>query len=301
MNILVTVDSNYIRPLNVMLTSFFTYHRNENQIYLLYSNVKDAELRELRNLIEGNGSRFFPVRMEEDLLADVPVFRYFTREMYYRLFAGMIFPGEERMLYLDPDILIRGSLISMYETDLEGNVLGGIADVAVNTMLSAHKTELGFREEEQYINSGVLLMDLNQIRSCFCADDIGRVIKEKGEFLKYPDQDMINLIFRDRIKILERKYNYNTGYGSGIEMLKYIAGGFIRERKYPVIVHYMGAMKPWHPDFCGKFGKEYRRYLKKYPSSDPDTQRKWKRRHLAVGKHLLEIVIRKIGGKSNGK
>lgn len=295
MNILVTVNSNYIRPLKVMLASFFTYHRKEESIYLLYSDVKDAELEELRKLIEENGSRFLPVRMEKNLLWDVPVFRYFTREMYYRLFAGMMFPGEERMLYLDPDILIRGSLTSMYETDLEGNVLGGIGDVAVNTMFSAHKEKLGLCKEEQYINSGVLLMDLNKIRSCFHADEIGRVIKEKGEFLEYPDQDLINLIFRGRIKILERKYNYNTGYGSGMEMLKYIAGGFLKERKYPVIVHYMGAMKPWHPDYCGKFGKEYRCYLKEYPSPDPDTQKKWRRRHLAVIRHLLGIVIRKIG------
>lgn len=299
MNILVTVNSNYIRPLKIMLTSFFVYHKNKNQIYLLYSNVTEEELKELRFLIEENGSSFFPVRMEESLLINVPEFRYFTREMYYRLFAGVIFPEEERMLYLDPDILIRDSLIPLYSTELGGNVLGAIADVAVNTLLSAHKTELGFGEEEQYINSGVLLMDLHEIRKCFHAEDIENIIKEKGEYLEYPDQDIINLIFRGRIMILERKYNYNTGYGSEIGMLKYILGGFLKERKYPVIVHYMGAMKPWHADYYGKFGKEYRCYLKKFPSTDLEVRREWKRRHLAVCKRLLAIVVRRIGGKGN--
>ncbi len=297
MNILVTVDSNYIRPLKVMLTSFFAHHKNENKIYLLYSNVKETELAELNTLIESKGSRFLPVRMKEGLLSEVPVFRYFTREMYYRIFAGMMFPKEERMLYLDPDILIRGSLMELYETDLEGNVLGGIADFAVNNMLSAHKTEIGFRDEEQYINSGVLLFDLHQLRKRFRKKEIETIINEKGEYLQYPDQDIINLIFRGKIKLLERKYNYNTGYGSEIGMLFYIMGGFLKEKSYPVIVHYMGGTKPWHPGYCGKFGKEYRRYLKKYPNPDREAEKEWKRRHLVIAKHLLEVVIRKAGGK----
>lgn len=299
MNILVTVDSNYIRPLKVMLTSFFTYHKNENKIFLLYNNVKETELQELKVIIEEHGSLFFPVRMDEDILSGMPVFRYFTREMYYRLFAGRKLPDENRVLYLDPDILIRGSLTSMYETDFEGNVLAGVEDFAIKTLLSAHKAELGFAEEEKYINSGILLMNLEKLRRSFCEEDIYRVAEEKKEHLKYPDQDVINLIFRGKIKVLERCYNYNTGYGSGKEMLKYVAGGFIKEKKYPVIVHYMGASKPWQPDYFGKFGKEYRRYLKKYP--DPDTKKEWKRRHLAVLKHLSMVAIRKAGGKCNEK
>lgn len=303
MNILVTVDSNYVRPLKVMLTSFFTYHKNENQIYLLYSNVKETELAELRNMIEERGSRFFPVRMEENLLSNVPVFRYFTKEMYYRLFAGVMFLGKDKMLYLDPDILIRGSLEELYETDIEENVLAGVADYAINHMteLSMHKEELGMEEREQYINSGVLVLNLKELRKRFRGKDIERIVKEKGDLLLYPDQDIINLLFRGRIKVLERKYNYNTGYGSFGKMLKYIAGGFIKEKQYPVIVHYMGASKPWHPEYYGKFGKEYRSYLKLFPSQNADEERKWKRRKTAIAKHLLKIVIRKMGGKNHGK
>lgn len=301
MNILVTVDSNYVRPLKVMLTSFFVHHKNENKIYLLYSNVKDSELGELQQLIEKHGSLFFSVRIEESTLSGVPVIRYFTKEMYYRLLAGMVFPKEKRMLYLDPDILIRDSVVPLYETDLEGTVMAGIADVAVNTMLSDHKRELGFQDEEQYLNSGVLLIDLEKLRECFGMEDIKEIVEEKGELLRYPDQDIINLVFRGKMKVMERKYNYSTGYGNGIGMLRYMAGGFVKERRYPVIVHFMGPTKPWHPTYYGKFGREYRRYLKEYPDPDPDSKREWKKRHIAIGKHLFEVMIRKIGGTNHGK
>lgn len=299
MNILATVDSNYVRPFKVMLTSFFVHHKNENKIYLLYSNVKEQELCELKQLIESYGSLFLPVRVDEELLSGVPVIRYFTKEMYYRLLAGMMFPKEKRMLYLDPDILIKDSLEPLYETEFEGMVMAGVADVAVNTMLSDHKKELGFGDEEQYINSGVLLMDLEKLRECFRLEDIREIVEERGEFLKYPDQDMINLIFRGKIKVLERKYNYNTGYGDGIGMLKYMAGGFIKERRYPVIVHFMGPTKPWHPDYYGKFGREYRFYLKNF--QDSDEKRKWKKRYISIGKHLFGVMIRKMGGTNHEK
>ena len=84
-------------------------------------------------------------------------------------------------------------------------------------------------------------------------------------------------------------------------MLKYLAGGFTKEKQYPVIVHYMGASKPWHPEYYGKFGKEYRHYLRQYPSTDPDMVKKWKRRPFVVAKYLFGMLIRKMGGENHGK
>lgn len=299
MNILVTVDSNYVPPLKVMLTSFFRFHDNENRIYLLYSNVKETELNELRELIEKNGSRFLPVRVEESILSDVPVIRYFTKEMYYRLLAGNIFAQEEKMLYLDPDILIRGSVLPLYEIPLEGKVMAAIADTAVNTLLSNHKTLLGFGEEDIYINSGVLLLNLNEMRRCFRPEDIKSVVKEKGELLQYPDQDIINLLFMGKIKIVERKYNYNTGYGNASGMLKYMAGGFLKEKNYPVIVHFMGPTKPWHLAYYGKFGREYRSYLRKNPDLGMHVKGEWVKRYFMIGRHLLKVMLCKVGGKNH--
>ena len=63
----------------------------------------------------------------------------------------------------------------------------------------------------------------------------------------------------------------------------------------------MGATKPWHPGYCGKFGREYRRYLKKYPDTDPVAVKEWKKRHMVIAKHLSEVVIRKMGGQRNAK
>lgn len=297
MNLLVTLNDNYILPLKIMLASFFEHNGKGHKIYFLYSDVKEEKMQEVNALIRENGCELYPIRMDNVITEQIPVFRYFTMEMYYRLFAGRVLPaGEKRVLYLDPDILIRGNLQTMYETDLEGMVMAGIEDNAVKTLLSAHKQKIGFREEECYINSGVLLMDLDKMQEKFDPGEMYRILEENREVLEYPDQDVINLLFRGQIKVLERRYNYNTGYGSAIEMIKYLLYGFYKEKRYAVIVHFMGASKPWHPDYFGKFLTEYRRYLKKYPSGEKE-----KGRIAAVTKHFGEIIIRKIGEKRNGK
>lgn len=294
MNLIVTVNSNYIRPLKIMLLSFMEHNPGRHKVYFLYGDVTEAELGEVGKLVSLHGSCMIPIRMEQEIFADMPVMQYFTKEMYYRLLAGQMLSQEEkRALYLDPDILVRGSLEAMYEQNMEGMILAGVEDYAVKTLLSAHKKEIGFGRDEPYINSGVLLMDLNRLRENFSMKELYGIMERGREVFTYPDQDIINLMFRGKIKILERKYNYNTGYGSEREMLKYLAGGFAKEKKYPVIVHYMGKAKPWHPDYYGKFGKEYRRYLKKVPEEEENETG----RLLAVAGHLLEIFKRKLGGR----
>lgn len=295
MNVLVTVNSNYIRPLKIMLTSFFEFNKGRHSIFFLYNNVTSGEIEEIRRLVEGAGSILCPVRMTEEC-AGLPVFQYFSVEMYYRLFAGQMLPPEEtRVLYLDPDILIRGSLEELYRTDIGDCVLAGIEDHAVKTLLSDHKKELGFQEQDVYINSGVLLINLTKLRKVFRAGAVVSLVDEAGEKFCYPDQDLINLLFRGKILPLERKYNYNTGYGSVKEALKYCLGGCKKEKKYPVIVHYMGKTKPWHLDYYGKFGKEYRRYLR--PFLTAKERRIWRKRGLAVLKHMGGLARRKTTGE----
>ena len=295
MNVLVTLNDNYIQPLKVMLTSFFQFNGQGHKIFFLYSDVKEENMQEVEALIRENTSELFPIWMDGVITEQIPVFRYFTMEMYYRLFAGMVLPvSEKRVLYLDPDILIRGNLHSMYETDLEGMVMAGVEDNAIKTLLSEHKRKIGYEDQERYINSGVLLMDLERLRDVFKPKEMYRILEEKRKILEYPDQDVINLLFRGQIKVLERKYNYNTGYGNAKEMLKYLLYGFHKEKKYAVIVHFMGASKPWHADYFGKFLIEYRRYLRVFSIEK-------KGRFFSVAKHFWEIGIRKIGEKRDGK
>ncbi len=266
MNILVTLDDNYIRPLFLMLESLFCHEKTSLDIYLLYSNVSKENRRRLHTYIRKQGSRFIPIFVEDDVFRDAPVFRYFTKEMYYRLLCSRLLPEtEERVLYLDPDILIRGELKPFYEMDFQGKQLIGVEDYAINHMLHEKKEAIGFTKEECYINSGVLLFNLKKMREAFVLENFIAVLENYKDVISYPDQDLINLYFKEDRLVGERIYNYNTGYGSIGGMLAW-ALGFKREKREPVIIHYMGRSKPWQVDYYGKYYFEYYHYLKKHLS-----------------------------------
>lgn len=113
MNILVAVNNQYIRPLLVMLDSLFTHETEALDIYLFYSLVSERYLRLLDSYIDKRGGRFIPVLVEDSVFQEAPLKRYFTKEVYYRVLCGRLLPETlERILYLDTDIIIRGSLES---------------------------------------------------------------------------------------------------------------------------------------------------------------------------------------------
>lgn len=264
MNILVTVNDNYVEPLFVMLESLFFHEKSPMDIYMFYSDVSKENRRRLRRYIKNQGNYFAPVYVEEDVFQNAPVFRYFTKEMYYRLFCSRLIPEtEERILYLDPDILIRGEISPLYEMDFQGKQIIAVEDYAINHMLTDKKKAIGFTEDDTYVNSGVLLFNLKKMRKEFVLEDFVRVLEQYSGTVSFPDQDIINLYFKNDIRLAERIYNYNTGYGSAGEILKYISGRNT-EKTEPVIVHYMGKSKPWQIDYYGKYFYEYYEYLKKH-------------------------------------
>ncbi len=88
MNILVTLDRNYLPPLRVMLGSLLRNDPGETfEIYVIGDGLLPEDWAALEELCAGRG-RIHPLEVPADLFADAPVARYWTRAMYYRLLAA---------------------------------------------------------------------------------------------------------------------------------------------------------------------------------------------------------------------
>ncbi len=71
-------------------------------------------------LCRAHHSQLHPLEVPDGLFTDAPVVRYYSRAMYYRLLAAELLPRElDRVLYLDPDILVIRPVRPLYETQLE--------------------------------------------------------------------------------------------------------------------------------------------------------------------------------------
>jgi len=267
MDLLVTLDANYLKPLRVMLASLF--YNNAHRaftIYLMHSRLTEDQVAELAEWVHARGHRLEQVKVNEDCFAGAPVLFHYTVEMYYRLLAWKFLPGHlDRVLYLDPDILVLNPVDPLDGLDLDGYLFAA----AYHDILSINeinRIRLSPYKIEAYYNSGVLMMNLARQRERIREEDIYRfveVIKKQRTKLIMPDQDIMNMMFNPEIKPLDEKiYNYDARY---YQYYKLMSGGecdmdFVIRNT--IFLHFCGKKKPWKPNYGGKFHVLWKHYEK---------------------------------------
>ncbi len=124
----------------------------------------------------------------------------------FRLIAPDLFANLHKVIYLDADLLFNADIRELWETDIEGRAIAAVKDLDSDVNLVRKSEMLGTKLSDPYFNSGVMIMDLNQLR--------GReLLREFMEFItKYPemnnfDQDFLNYKLGADVKILPASWN----------------------------------------------------------------------------------------------
>ncbi|MFR7764335.1 MAG: glycosyltransferase family 8 protein, partial [Anaerococcus obesiensis] len=124
MNILVSCDENYINPLKTMLYSLFESNDTNFEIYLIHKDIRDEKIKEIEKFVikaSSKRAKLNPIKVK-NLFSNAKTTFYYTEEMYYRLLAYKYLPENlDRILYLDPDVLVLNSCEKLYNMDLKDN------------------------------------------------------------------------------------------------------------------------------------------------------------------------------------
>lgn len=261
-SLLTTLDHRYLPQLQILLTSLQVNNPGETfSLYLLHSGIPEEALSGVRQQCDAYGYSFYPICVDERLFKNAPVSRQYPKEMYYRLLAPQLLPPElNRVLYLDPDILVINPLRPLWETELNGNLFAAAAHTG-KTELANNVNKLRLGTEQDYYNSGVLLMDLDlgrrEIRPQVLFDYVAQHRKE----LVLPDQDVLNALYSKQILPLEDvQWNYDARNYSNY-LLR--SGGVCDIRwvmEHTAILHFCGKEKPWKPKYFRRFGILYQHY-----------------------------------------
>ena len=247
-----------------MLKSLFLNNEGVNfNIYLLHASLKQAELEELSAFIESHGSKLHVIHVDENCFSDAPILFHYTKEMYFRLLAYKFLPESlDRILYLDPDILVLNPIRELYETDIRGYLYAAAYHDKI-PMKKINKLRLYPYEINAYYNSGVLLMNLQQLRKEADEKEIYRFIEENRIKLVMPDQDILNALYAARIKNLNGLYyNFDARYYTYYKLVG--SGSFDMDQiiNNTVILHFCGRKKPWNKKYTGAFHSLYKHYEK---------------------------------------
>ena len=192
------------------------------------------------------------------LLLPLNPLAHYTLDTYSRLWIGEFFPPHvTRVLYLDADMVVVGSIAQLWNIDLGGALMAAV-DIPGS---DRGVTRLAMRLEDGYFNAGVLLIDATQWRASRAEQTVIDYIRANPERVLY-DQDALNACFYNRTMRLDYKWNVIWPFYREPSMLPLGQSDLVTIRREAVIIHFNGASKPWSY-FCDHPRRaEYDRYLR---------------------------------------
>lgn len=187
-----------------------------NKVKKLYLFIEDDEIPYLKNdRIEFINFNKLPEYIKETS----PNYNtQYSKLSYLRCCFSKILK-EDKILYLDADTLVVDNIEDLWKIDLGYNVLVGVHE---GGEWNAHLHTYGL--DDKYINSGVLVMDLKKLRDERLDDAMIYLLN--NNWYAFPDQDVINLICRNRIHYVDNIYNSTetTGIVDNAKIIHYIRG-----------------------------------------------------------------------------
>ncbi|MGM9753018.1 MAG: glycosyltransferase [Candidatus Cryptobacteroides sp.] len=238
-----TIDDNYVPWLAVALRSIMDNSSKDYNYHLiiLHQGLREENIKRLDSLSEGNFKvEGLPMKekfegIESDFIGNKLRADYFTLTIYFRLFIADMFPQYDRGIYLDSDIVVPGDLSKLYEKDLAGNYIAACPDYSIQEvppLMDYVKEAVGVDRNLDYINSGVLLMDLAKLRELKFGTRFLEVLNKYHFDCIAPDQDYINALCKGKILYLGEEWDA-------------MPNNTKPDLENPQIIHYNLFEKPW--------------------------------------------------------
>ena len=285
-----TIDNSYAPFLAVALNSAVK-NSNKDRCYraiVLHEGVTDENRKRIESLGTDNFKiDVIPMKNNFDALDDRMSNRlrcdYFTLTIYFRLFIPAMFPQYDKAIYIDSDVVLADDIAKLFDIDLGDNYIGACNDLSiadVPPLVSYTENAVGVKAHE-YINSGVLLMNLKKLREEKFEEHFLKLLNTYHFDSIAPDQDYINAILNGKILYLDKRFDTMPNNNRP-------------ECENPIIIHYNLFEKPWCYDGI-QYEKEFWRYaedcgfideIREYKANYTDDKKK-------ADKECLELLVRR--------
>ncbi|WP_319421892.1 glycosyltransferase family 8 protein [Pleurocapsa sp. FMAR1] len=178
---------------------------------------------------------------------------YVSIASFYRLIIPELLSSKfEKAIYLDCDLVVKGNLGELWQTNIGNNYLLAAQDTWIPYVSSStgklNYQELGIESNAKYFNAGVLVINLKKWREDRLSDKAIKYFAQNIKHLGWYDQDVLNALFIGKWQELDPRWNMSPisvyGYLSWQEspFSEEIYNSLIRD---PYIIHYVSAAKPW--------------------------------------------------------
>ncbi len=252
-----SIDDNYAPYLATALRSAIANSSPDKKykIMILYRDLSKNNQDKISMLSTSNFEiNFIPMTASFDgitnrigncLRAD-----YFTLTIYFRLFIPEMFPEYKKGIYLDSDIVVLDDLANLFEIELGDNLIGAVPDFSVvdaSPFVKYIEEAVGV-DKDKYINSGILLMNLEAMREVKLSERFLYLLNKYQFDCIAPDQDYLNAMCKNRILHLPEEWDAMPNQNK-------------EPLDKPKLVHYNLFAKPWCYDDI-PYGELFWKYAK---------------------------------------
>ena len=268
-SLVLSCDDNFAQHAGVLMESVLSNakHPKRFHFYVINGGISSIKQHIISNIVDTHSAKISYLKIDEQIFKDAYISYQYTQAIYYRLCIGSLLPSTvSRCLYLDCDMVCCSDLEDIWNEDLQGHVLGAIIDHAMmvsDKRWNAKKEELGFDNKDLYFNSGFLLIDVEKWRKGRFDEKAIELIKNKK--FKNHDQDILNVLFKRKWKVLHAKWNCMPaicGFNNKLFVRRKEFPDILEARKEPAILHFAGRYKPWEYPERKRFNDKYYHYLR---------------------------------------
>lgn len=250
-------DDGYAMPLAIALYAAVSNYRGEGKpsVFIVDGGISSANRLRIAAVLAPFGVVPHWCAPNLAMVADLPVRKYLTTSAYLRLLIPDLLPTTiDRAIYLDCDVLVDTDLSEIWCRDIGFDYLLAVRDaikfVAATSLGKCPGLEL--HPQDEYFNSGVLLMNLSLMRRDRLGEKAIAFCRRWPDFIHVADQDGLNATAIGKWTKLEPQWNVRV---NGRQFV-YADGK---------VLHFSGRQKPWKARVTETFrqddiGRAHRRY-----------------------------------------
>lgn len=317
-NILYATDENYAMYTGISLYSLLENNTSIDElvVYILDNSISFISKERIKNIANSFGRPIHFLdgkKLFEGLSQKVTMKNTQTITAYACCFLPYILNENiDEILYMDGDSLICGDLSELCNIDLSDTYACGVLDIAAPIV----KEKINFKQNEPYINSGFLYMNLTNIRKANLQKKIEKFIEEIIPYSMHNDQDVINGVYKGHIKVLPPQYNlltplFEKKYADTLfyyNMAEYYTKTcVVQSLSKPLFIHFTASFskRPWVKGCKHPLKKEWEKYKDKTEWRNEPTKedtRSTKRKfidklYLNLNVHLFKFLFNLFGNK----
>jgi lipopolysaccharide biosynthesis glycosyltransferase len=211
----------YSRHAGVVMTSIFEHTKSSVRVHILHDDtLTDDNRRRFSRTAEKFGQEVRFVDVTEAFSKINPngemdkLSKQFTRGTLFRLLIPDLLDAG-KVIYMDCDVAVNMDISELWNAPLRSSGCSIAAVIEAPGVLDSHKdvfekmrVHILNLTRDKYFLAGMLLMDLERIRQKHNLMREAKIFFEQFALLfKYPDQDFLNVTFKEDVFFIEERFN----------------------------------------------------------------------------------------------